>query len=195
VEAGCCWRYRAARPSQRGALGADDGALGFREHAAPPGLARTQRPRACPAKDDSRAGRRDGRADLHGVPPCLRGARSGIARSDGVTQLRQVLNVAARSHSVIGGDQHSPGMPVRVVPPAPGHLAVICTVYLGTGDSILNHWTSPAWDQRPDFEGPWACLPPAGWRASAVVRCQAWLMRRSVVLGRLAVADGGARWR
>src|SRR5690348_13212810 len=41
-------------------------------------------------------------------------------------------------------------------PPAPGHLAVICTVYLGTGNRLSNHWTSQAWDQRPDLTGPWA---------------------------------------
>src|SRR6516162_626368 len=43
--------------------------------------------------------------------------------------------VAERSHYVIGCGWPAARTPVRVVPPAPGRLAVICTFYLGTGDS------------------------------------------------------------
>src|SRR5215475_11745518 len=48
--------------------------------------------------------------------------------------------------------------PSALFPPAPGHLAVICTVYLGTGDRLPNDWTSQAWDHRPDVTGPWALV-------------------------------------
>src|SRR5215469_9486813 len=44
----------------------------------------------------------------------------------GVAQLRRVHTVSKRSHHVTGCGRSAARMSVRVVPPAPGRLAVIC---------------------------------------------------------------------